>query len=216
MGTSRESTSGPALAANQGRETPAAVLDFAVAQILRGDNGLGALPAVLERMVTGFGLRAAWAFQPSAGQQAAVLAAYPDQAADPALLARIGALSAARRNTDSAIAPVQLTLEGPARGSTLVTYSVPLAARCAVALIGDGPVWDEEIRATARAVAAIVAAQMRHEGDLAQQGNGQLDDHEARLRKTDDLRNQFLAIVSHELRTPLTSILSFIDLMRVV
>jgi signal transduction histidine kinase len=214
MGTSRESRSGSALAADRERETPAAVLDFAVAQILRDDNGLGALPAVLERVVTGFGLHAAWAFQPSAGQSVAVLAAYPDQAADPALLARIGPLSAARRDTDSAIAPVQLTLEGPVRGSTLVTYSVPLAARCAVALSGDGPVWDEEIRATARAVAAIVAAQMRHEGDLAQPGNRQLADREARLRETDDVRNQFLAIVSHELRTPLTSILSFIELIR--
>ena len=70
MGTSRESRSGPAPAADRGRQTPAAVLDFAVAQILRGDNALGALPAVLERMVTGFGLRAAWAFRPSAGQPA--------------------------------------------------------------------------------------------------------------------------------------------------
>jgi signal transduction histidine kinase len=215
MGTSRESTSGPALAANQGRETPAAVLDFAVAQILRDDNALGALAAVLERMVTGFGLRAAWVFQPSAGQPAAVLAVYPHQGADPALLARIGAMSAARRDSDRAIAPVQLTLEGPARGSSaLVTYSVPLAYRCAVALIGDGPVWDEEIRATARAVAAIVAAQMRHEGDLAQPANRELADREARLRETNDRRNQFLGIVSHELRTPLTSILSFIELIR--
>ena len=171
MGTSRESRSGPALAANRGRETPAAVLDFAVAQILRDDNGLGALPAVLERMVTGFGLRAAWAFQPSAGQAAAVLAAYPDQAADPALLARIGALSAARRDTDSAIAPVQLTLEGPARGQRAgdllgATGGVPVRSGADRGRAG----WDEEIRATARAVAAIVAAQMRHEGDLAQPG----------------------------------------------
>ena len=215
MGTSRDSRSGAALAADRGRQTAAAVLEFAVAQILRDDNGLGALPAVLERVVTGFGLRAAWAFQPSAGQSA-VLAAYPDQAADPALLARIGALSAARRDPDGAIAPVQLTLEGPARGSALVSYSVPLAGRCrcAVALIGDGPGWDEEIRATARAVATIVAAQLGHEGDLAQQANRQLANHEARQRKTDDLRNQFLAIVSHELRTPLTSIVSFIELIR--
>jgi signal transduction histidine kinase len=36
----------------------------------------------------------------------------------------------------------------------------------------------------------------------------------ARLRKVDDARNQFLAIVSHELRTPLTSIVSFCELIR--
>ena len=37
----------------------AAVLDFAVAQILGDDAALGALPAVLDRMVAAFGLRAA-------------------------------------------------------------------------------------------------------------------------------------------------------------
>src|SRR5512142_2485756 len=36
----------------------AAVLDFAVGQILRDDTALGALPAVLERLVSTFGLRA--------------------------------------------------------------------------------------------------------------------------------------------------------------
>src|SRR5438105_9593703 len=46
----------------------AAVLDFAVAQILGDDTALGALPAVLARMVDAFGLRAALAFQPSGGQ----------------------------------------------------------------------------------------------------------------------------------------------------
>jgi len=68
----------------------AAVLDFAVAQILGNDAALGALPAVLDRMVAAFGLRAALAFQPSAGTDPAVLAVHPAGAADQALLARIG------------------------------------------------------------------------------------------------------------------------------
>ena len=59
----------------------AAVLDFAVAQILRDDTALGALPAVLARLVAAFGLRAALAFQPSAqvaaGQPPAILAMHP-------------------------------------------------------------------------------------------------------------------------------------------
>jgi hypothetical protein len=42
----------------------AAVLDFAVTQILGDDTALGALPAVLARMVAAFGMRAALAFQP--------------------------------------------------------------------------------------------------------------------------------------------------------
>src|SRR5579862_2444945 len=78
----------------------AAVLDFAVGQILRDDTALGALPAVLARLVDAFGLRAALAFQPTvasqpraAGQPAqppAVLAVYPRDSVDEALLARIG------------------------------------------------------------------------------------------------------------------------------
>ena len=61
----------------------AAVLDFAVAQILGDDTALGALPAVLARMVEAFGLRAALAFQPSGGQDAAVLAVHPRGSGGP-------------------------------------------------------------------------------------------------------------------------------------
>ena len=46
----------------------AAVLDFAVAQILGDDATLGALPAVLDRMVAAFGLRAALAFRAGAAR----------------------------------------------------------------------------------------------------------------------------------------------------
>src|SRR5438045_726729 len=81
----------------------AAVLDFDVGQILRDDTALGALPAVLGRLVSTFGLRAAVAFQPAAqpttgaaGQPASeptVLAMYPGGSVDKALLARIGTLT---------------------------------------------------------------------------------------------------------------------------
>ena len=136
------------------------------------DDSAGALPAVLERLVTGFGLRAALAFQPSAGHSPAILSAYPRDAADPALMARIGALSAGRRDAD-AIAPVQLALDGPEGGSALVAYSAPTGGRClcALALIGDAAAWDEEIRVSARAVAVIAATQIRHQAHLAEQAN---------------------------------------------
>jgi PAS domain S-box-containing protein len=160
----------------------AAVLDFAVAQILRDDTALGVLPAVLERLVAAFGLRAALAFQPaagpfqpsaghfqpSAGQPATVLAAHPADAAGPALLAKLGALSMAQRG-----APVQLSVEpsdGAGAASALLAYSAPADGQClcALVLIGDAASWDEEVRATAHAVAAIVATQIRHANDLAQ------------------------------------------------
>jgi PAS domain S-box-containing protein len=185
---SRDPGSGPALVSNRLRPagSAAAVLDFAVAQILRDDTALGALPAVLERLVASFGLRAAVAFQPAASQpaasqepaarpgtgQAAVLAAHPGDVAGPALLAKLGAPSLAQRS------PVELTLDAGAgvdAASALVAYSVPVDGQClcALALIGDQASWDEEIRSTAHAVAAVVATQIRQASDLAKMAERQ-------------------------------------------
>ena len=160
----------------------AAVLDFAVAQIMRDDTALGALPAVLARLVEAFGLRAALAVQPAAtaaGQPAqapAVLAMHPPDAVDETLLARIGALAIARRNTVTATT-APLAADGAAAdgagadltGSVLLAHSVPVAGQClcALALIADVTAWDDEVRATAHAVAAIVATQIRHANDIA-------------------------------------------------
>jgi signal transduction histidine kinase len=149
------------------------LLEFAVAQLLRDDTSLAALPAVLERLVTTFGIRGALAFQPSAGQPATVLAAYPAGTADPSLLARIGALSLAPRDP---AAPrggtVDLSPEDSPDGlaaSLLLAYSVPVGGQClcALALIGEAASWNAEIRSTAYAVATIVASQIRHANDLA-------------------------------------------------
>jgi PAS domain S-box-containing protein len=167
---------GPALAASRAQGSAADLLEFAVAQILRDDTALGALPAVLERLVAAFGLRAALAFQPSAGEPATVLAAYPAGSVDPPLLDRIGALSLAQRDRTAArgsgVGPVELALEGsPGAGaaSLLLTYSVPVDGQClcALALMGETASWDAEMRSTAHAVAAIVASQIRHANDLA-------------------------------------------------
>ena len=49
---------------------------------------------------------------------------------------------------------------------------------------------------------------------LAEQVQRHLAEQNERLQKTDEARNQLLAIVSHELRTPLTSIVSFSELIR--
>jgi signal transduction histidine kinase len=170
MGAPR-ARAGPDLVATGTRQggSAAAVLDFAVAQILRDDTALGALPAVLAWLVAAFGLRAALAFQPSAqvatGQPPAVLAMHPPGAVDQALLARIGALTLAQR--DTAAGPLPVRLDGqPA--TVLLAHSVPVDGRClcALALIGDAAAWDAELRATAHAVAAIVATQIRHANDM--------------------------------------------------
>jgi signal transduction histidine kinase len=175
MGAPR-ARSGPEMVKGGTRQggSAAAVLDFAVAQILRDDTALGALPAVLGRLADTFGLRAALAFQPSAVQPPpvlapTVLAVHPRGAVDPGLLARIGAPTLSQRE-GTAASPVQLRQapDGP-EASVLLAYSVPVGGRClcALALIGGAASWDEEVRATAHAVAALVATQIRHANDLA-------------------------------------------------
>ena len=155
----------------------AAVLDFAVAQILRDDTALGALPAVLARLVTMSGVRAAVAFQPPAGQApggqaSTVLAMHPPGAVGPGLLARIGALTLTQRDADPVTAaPVQVTVEsGEPATSALLAYSAPVDGQClcALALIGDATSWDEGLRAAAHGVAAIVATQIRHANSMAE------------------------------------------------
>jgi PAS domain S-box-containing protein len=173
MGAPRARTS-PDMVANREHQggSAAAVLDFAVGQIMRDDTALGALPAVLARLVTISGVRAALAFRPSAAQPGTVLAMHPPGAVDPALVAKIGALNLTQRDVDPATtaAPVQVTLEsdGPAT-NVLLAYSVPVGGQClcALALIGDVATWDEEVRVTAHAIASIVATQLRHADDLA-------------------------------------------------
>src|ERR1700730_16821154 len=108
MGAPR-ARAGPDLVTNrvQQRGSVAAALDFAVGQILRDDTALGALPAVLARLVTISGVHAALGFQPSAAQPVTVLAMHPRGAVAPVLLAKIGALSLTQR--DATAVPVQVT-----------------------------------------------------------------------------------------------------------
>ena len=201
MGVPRGSSASTALIADGARPggSAAAVLDFAVAQILRDDTTLGALPAVLERMVEAFGLRAALAFEPSWGQPGGkhsgrqdsgrqdcdgeavtLLAEHPVGAADPALLARLGALAGTLPDdADEALGvharPVRLAV-GPGAASVLLACSAPVDGRClcAFALIRDDASWDEEAGATAHAVAAITSTQIRHANDVARLAERQI------------------------------------------
>lgn len=167
MGVSRAGAD-PELTASQG---PAAVLEFAATQILRENSAIDALPAVLARLVAAFGVQAALAFQPSAASPATVLAAHPRAADDPRLLASIGQFPATQRDaTNSAPTSVQLRVKLAGQASSaLVTYSARVAGDylCAVALIGDETTWDDEVRSATHAVAAMVAARIRHTTELA-------------------------------------------------
>jgi signal transduction histidine kinase len=135
-----------------------------------------------------------------------VLAVHPPGAADQALLARIGVVTAQR---EAAEGPLAVTLDGQP-GSVLLACSVPVDGRClcALALISDAAApdaegtdaegtdaegtdeegtdeegWDAETRATAHAVAAIVATQIRHANDIAtlERSHAELADQTERL-----------------------------------
>ena len=170
MGASR-SRPAPDLAANrQSRAAaPAAVVEFAIEQVLRNDT-LGALPAVLARLVTAFSGRCALAFQPRTGQPPVVLAAHPDSsAADEVLLSRVGALNPAPGGAaESGVLQVPLKSGSPGM-SALLAYSAPAGGQClcALALVGDATDWDTEARSVLNAVATAVAVQIRHANNVA-------------------------------------------------
>ena len=124
------------------------LLDFAIGQVLREDPATDPVPAVLARLVTTFGLRAAVAFQPSATGRPSVLAAYPPSAGDPRGLTQLTRLT---RREDS---------------GGLVAYSADRS--CAVALLGDMTRRDDEIRPAAHAIATLLATKLRHTAELAE------------------------------------------------
>ena len=131
MGVSRSGRPRSGREASEPAAAPAAVVEFAIEQVLRNDT-LDALPAVLARLVTAFSGRCALAFQPRTGQPPVVLAAHPDSAAaDEVLLSRVGALNPAPGGAaDSGSLLVPLKSGGPGT-SALLAYSAPAVSACA-------------------------------------------------------------------------------------
>ena len=168
-GADRAEPPGAALAGS-----PAELLEFAVGQVLREDSAVGALPVLLARLAGLFGCRAALAFQEDQGGDLVVLAAFPQQAGTKQeLRSAITRLTAAHRADTAEHGYFQATLvPGPpppagAGVSLLMASSPETGGRrlCSIALIGDASHWDASCRATSRALAAIVAAQIRHTND---------------------------------------------------
>ena len=178
MGASR-SRPRPDLTTDRRRQnTPAAVAEFAVGKLLRNDRALDALPAVLARLVTAFAGRSALALQPRAAQPPVVLAAYPEGVAtDQALLTEFNGLSAAPGDPAADSGSLQLPLKsgGPGMSALLAYSAAPPGGQClcALALIGDDSNWDDETRSIMTVVATTVAAQIRHDNDVAELANQQ-------------------------------------------
>ena len=228
-GAGRTEPPGAALAGS-----PAELLEFAAGPVLREDSAVGALPVLLARLAGLFGCRAALAFQEDTDGGLATLAAFPQQAGTTEeLRAAITRLTAAHRADTAEHGHFQATLvPGPpppaGTGESLLMASSPETGGrrlCSIALVGDASHWDASCRATTRALAAIVAAQMRHTSDtvdLAERerllaaeraARQSLADQNAQLQELDEARTGFLATLSHELRIPLTSIVSFTELI---
>lgn len=176
MGGSRGRAVAYPAAETAGQQAPAAVaavVESAVGQLLGSDTSFGALPAVLENLAETFHGTAALALQHTAGRLMISLAAHPESAAaDPELLAQINELCAAHPRAAAGVfqAPLEPNRRSGQARSVLVAHSVPIAGQClcAVALVGDVENWDAQARSTTRAVAAILAAQIRHANDTAQ------------------------------------------------
>jgi PAS domain S-box-containing protein len=172
MGVSRVSAADPAFDADRPPASPAGLVEFAVGQVAREDTAAEALPAILGRLVTLFGCRAALAVGPDAGKELVVMAAHPGQTAvGRALGAQVSALAAAQGEHAAECGYVEASLASGGRPvSVRLAYAPPDAGRApfAVALVGDPARFSAECRATTRAIAAIVSAQIRHASDAAE------------------------------------------------
>jgi PAS domain S-box-containing protein len=145
------------------------------------------LPAVLEQFAGAFGGRAALAVRPRPGESPAVIAVYPPGAADPALLAQIGALigdhpevtvaggclrgSLALGHAGSAPGQRPAARDGgQGAESALVAVTQPAPGRLlsALVLVGDSALWTAETQATARTLVAVIAAQYRRASDTVE------------------------------------------------
>jgi PAS domain S-box-containing protein len=176
MGASRAYSAADLATAARATTSPVELVELAVGQVLREEAAVEALPTILGLLATLFGCRAALAFQEDDGHALVVLATHPGQAAaDEVLLAEISALAAQHREVAAVggyfLAPLKsVGLLGGKPSSVLMAFSAPAFERClcAVALVGDSARWNAESQATTRALAAIMAVQIRHANDTAE------------------------------------------------
>ncbi len=165
------------------------VVEFAAERLLRDRPAPGALQAVLRRLAACFDARAALVLQRPADGKLNVAAAYPRQAAaDPAMLATISALRPEQQRAAAGEA-IQVVVSAPRLAgssavSALLTCAEPSHGQppCIVALIGDASSWTSRAKTKVRAVASIVAAQMRHAAH-ADELAGQQEQGAARFRR---------------------------------
>jgi PAS domain S-box-containing protein len=162
--------------------SPFALLEFAVGQALSPGTTFGAgLPALLQRCTLGFSSQAALVLQLRPQQNHVALAVYPPGADDSQLVTGIGVLLdrhpeilatggciEGRLTAGAQPAGPQPGGQAAARPPSVLAACAQLpGARdpCALILVADRPRWTSETRATARALATVIAAQQRRAQD---------------------------------------------------
>ncbi|HEY6277554.1 MAG TPA: PAS domain S-box protein, partial [Streptosporangiaceae bacterium] len=154
----------------------AGLVQYAIDQVLHREPGAGGLPSVLARFADAWDAQAALALALRADGSPLVLAGYPAEAASRArLAAAITGQLAAHPGAGPGLNPGGSFQAPLAEGDWLVPASALIAwaaggdgeQRCVLSLIGDPAGWDAETRSTARMLAAVIAAQVRHVGDAA-------------------------------------------------
>jgi PAS domain S-box-containing protein len=152
-----------------------ALLEFAVSQSVSQAAMLpdAGLPEMLRRCAAAFGCQAAVALRLPAPEEPAIIAAYPSAAVDPALLGQLSGLLATHAGVASAGGCVQGRVAwpglGPGRnhgGALIAVARLPGgSAPCALILVGQRFQWGADSQATARALATVIAAQIRRAED---------------------------------------------------
>jgi PAS domain S-box-containing protein len=164
------------------------VLESAARRLLGSEAPLDVLPAVLQRVADAFGCQAAVALELTPGGAPAAVAAYPPAAARPALVAELGALSAAHApamaSGGSFVSPVQRS--GPETGpplSALVAFPAPAAGPSSriLALIREGAAWDAQAQSVVRTLASLLSVEFSH------------SDHEVRPGTVDTLTGAMIS-----------------------
>ena len=169
MGVSRATSQ--AAAPSDGHASPFELLEFAVSQAVSQEGAApdAGLPELLRRCLAGFGSRAALALRLLAPGEPAVIAAYPREAIDPALMVQIAALLDGRPEVTSAGGCLRgrVTWPGPEApanpdGLLIAVARLPgYSSPCALILVAQRSEWPAEWQSTARALATVIAARIR-------------------------------------------------------
>lgn len=163
------------------------VIEYAVSELLHdGQDVASALPEVLARLGAPLECRCVLALEQTSGQPLTVIAAHPVEVTrDAALLTELNELTTehrgAARSGKSFSQPLRWAQplpgepDGDVQLSVLMAFSPPADDHrmCTIAMVSVDGAWTADVHAASRALAGIVAAQLRVNASGAQRREGQ-------------------------------------------